>query len=378
LNIGPEHATAILGFFPELTSLTPTPSKLTLRSHMTALWFSVLAALQDKKPLPVKLFSVGAKFRREQKLDEMHLYESYVASTVVMSEDVTLQDGVELTRTILSELGFKDARFEVKKATSKYYAPKTEMEVFVKAGDIWVEVGDIGLYSPVSLARYGIRYPVFNAGIGIERIVMLLEGVGDIRKIAYPQFYLEVEYSDEQLGKMIRIREAPTTEDGRRLLDAIVQTAIKHAIESSPCEFLAYRGPFLNRKLEVYVYEPDAGTKLIGPAAFNVIYVYDGNVLGVPERGLDNAKIVREAREKGLAVGIRYLDAVASLAAARIEKEVRLGKKGEFSVRIRMAKQPSDVNIEVNDVAQRYVTSERKVIDVRGPVFVGVKAKISS
>ena len=56
LGIKTEDATTILSLFPELTKLAPIPTKLTLRSHMTALWFSVLEALQDKKNIANETF----------------------------------------------------------------------------------------------------------------------------------------------------------------------------------------------------------------------------------------------------------------------------------------------------------------------------------
>jgi len=376
LGVAPEQATKIVGLFPELRELKPIPMKLTLRSHMTALWFPVLASLQGKKALPVKLFSIGPKYRREQRLDAYHLYESLIASLVVMAEDLSLEDGQELTRLILDELGFRDVNFQIKKATSKYYAPGMEMEVFVKFRNDWVEVGDIGLYSPVSLARYDIRFPVFNAGLGVERIAMLIEGVEDIRKLTFPQLYAEVEFDDLQLAKMIKIKVKPSTEYGNQVLNAIIETALKNADKPSPCEFLAFRGKILGRTIEVSVYEPDAGTKLIGPAAFNVIYVNNGNILGIPPKGLEHVPLVLETREKGISTGIRYLDAVAALAAAKIEEMAQKMEPKELSLRVKMAKLPSDVNVEVEEPALRYVTSKKKVVDIRGPVFVGVKAKI--
>ncbi len=376
LRVETEHATAILSLFPELTGLTPIPSRRTLRSHMTALWFPVLEALQPRRSLPLRLFSVGTKFRREQRLDETHLYESFVASMVVMAEEVTLEDGVDLTRRVLSDLGFGEARFEVKKATSKYYAPKTEMEVFVKSNDRWIEVGDIGLYSPVSLARYNIRHPVFNAGLGVERITMLLQGATDVRSVTYPQFYAEWTLSDAEIAKMVMVEAEPISEAGKKVKDRIRSAALDHAEEPSPCEFLAYEGTVLGKRVKVHVYETDKGTKLLGPAARNSVYVYDGNVLGIPEKGLEHSPLVREAREKGVKVGLSYLDAVASLAAAKIEEAVEEGR-GTVDVRVKMAKAPGDVNIVVDERARRYITGRNKRIEVTGPVFIGVRAEIA-
>jgi len=122
LKVKPGEATTLLSFFPELVRLEPKPLRQVLRSHMTSLWFPVMAALQDKRPLPIKVFSIGPKFRREQRLDSLHLYESYVASIAIMGEELTLEDGSALTKAVLEELGFKEVRFETKKVTSKYYA----------------------------------------------------------------------------------------------------------------------------------------------------------------------------------------------------------------------------------------------------------------
>ncbi|RLI07774.1 O-phosphoserine--tRNA ligase [Candidatus Bathyarchaeota archaeon] len=370
LGIRPEQATAILALFPELATLTPIPTRLTLRSHMTALWFPVLAALQDKRPLPIKLFSIGLKWRREQKLDESHLYDSHVASLVVMAERISLEDGEELVRAILADLAeaygnraLEEARFVVKEATSKYYAPGMEMEVFVRHGGTWVEVGDIGLYSPVSLANYDIRYPVFNAGLGVERLAMILYGYEDMRLLAYPQLYAEVEFTDEQLANMIGVGDRPTTPEGLKLAEAIVRAAEANKDLPSPCEILAYEGPLMGREVRVYLYEPEPGVKLLGPAALNHVCVEDGSILGLPEpRGVDT--------------GLRYIDAIAMKAAREVEEAAREGR-ASVDLRIKMAKRPSDVNIAVDDVARRYITSRRKRIEIRGPVFVGIRAEIS-
>ena len=375
LGIRPEKATAILALFPELTALTPIPTRLTLRSHMTALWFPVLAALQDRHPLPIKLFSIGLKWRREQKLDEAHLYDSHVASLVVMAEQISLEDGVELVKAILAELGFENARFITKEATSKYYAPGMEMEVFVRHKGSWVEIGDIGLYSPISLSNYYIRYPVFNAGLGVERIAMVLYGYDDIRVLAFPQLYAEAEFTDEQLAEMIQVGERPLTPEGLKIAEAIIRTAEENAEKPSPCEVLAYEGPLLGRRVRVWLFEHEPGARLLGPAALNRIYVYDGNILGLPDKGFEHVPGVVEAREKGVRTGLRYLDGIAMLAARGIEEAVRAGESG-FELRIRMAKRPSDVNIAVDDVARRFITSKRRRIEIRGPVFVGVRAEI--
>jgi O-phosphoseryl-tRNA synthetase len=378
LHVQTEQATATLSLFPELVKLKPKPTRLILRSHMTALWFPVLAKLQDKRPLPLELFSIGTKYRREQRLDPLHLYESQVASVALMAEDLTLEDGKELTEKVLTELGFSGVKFEVKKATSKYYAPGTEMEVFIKSGKQWIELGDLGFYSPVALANYGIQYPVFNVGFGVERITMILQGQEDIRKLVFPQFYGEVDYTDQEIAAMISLNRVPSTEEGQSLMNAIIQTALSHAEDASPCEFQVYRGRLLGREVTVSVYEPDAGTKLLGPAALNTIYVHQGNIFGIPEHGFEAQSIVKEARSKGVSTGIRYLDGVAALATAEIENAAREGISEKVEVRVKVTKLPSDVNIKIKPVAERYITGRNKRILVKGPTFFGVKANFLS
>ncbi len=377
LGVKTEQATAILTLFPELMKLRPIPTKLILRSHMTALWFPLLSRLQDVEVLPIKKFSIGIKYRREQRLDPLHLYGSFVASLVVMAADITLEDGEELTKAMLAELGFRDAKFVIKKATSKYYAPQTEEEVFIKFKDQWIEVGDQGLYSPVSLANYNIRHPVFNLGLGVERIAMILHGVDDIRRMIHPQFYLEAEYSDAQIAGMIQIAEKPSTPEGRKILDAIIDTAIQKAEEPSPCEFLAYKGVIWGKNVEVFVYEPDKDTKLLGPAALNTIHVYEGNILGIPEVGMDHVQLVREARRRGVSTGIRYIDGVASLAAAEMEKLAAAGQPRDLDLRVRMVKLLSDINLKIDEVAEQYIPAKQKKIIVKGPAFIGIKARLA-
>jgi len=378
LKIKEEQATQIFSLFPEFRQLKPVPTKLTLRSHTTSSWFPILKEMQYKEALPLQLFSIGPKFRREQKLDVKHLYESWTASMVIMAEDISLEDGQEIVEGFFGKLGFGEVDFRIKRTASKYYAPKTEFEAFLKhpKNGEPMEVGDGGLYSPLSLARYKVPYPVFNFGAGLERTAMIKTGIEDIRRLVYPHLYVKAECTDEQLAEMVEVDQTPLTREGEKLVKAIIQTAIGNANQPSPCQFLAYKGNFLDRKVEVYVYESDVGKKLMGPAALNTVYVYDSNVLGAPKEGLENTKIVKMAREKGVSTGVRYLDAIAALAVASIEKKINSGEIGDVNVRVKIAKLPSDVNIRVQTAGMVYITSKHKRIIVKGPVFVGIKAKI--
>ena len=379
LGISDDKATQILSeIFPEFAALEPQPSPLTLRSHMTSTWFLTLQALQHKLELPLKLFSVDIRFRREQREDSTHLRVHHAASCVVVDEGVDVRDGEEITRALLEPLGFEQFRFAQKKATSRYYAPRTEYEGYIFHPDMddWIEIANYGMYSPIALARYGLEYPVLNVGVGVERVALVLYGETDVRSLVYPQFFGEWELTDVEIAKMVGVELEPGSETGGEIREKIKATALEHADAMAPCEFLAYEGAMLDKTVKVYVCETDRGAKLLGPAARNLVYVYDGNVLGVPEKGMERVAIVEKARERGISTRLSYLDAVASLAAAKVEEAVESGEEGVF-VRVRIAKRPSDVNIRISDVARRYVTGKKRKIDVAGPVFIGVRAEIA-
>jgi len=364
--------------FPEFSALRPEPSRLTLRSHMTSAWFLTLQALQHKAQLPLKLFSVDIRFRREQKEDPTHLRVHHSASCVVMKETLDVKEGEEITRALLKPLGFDRFRFVKKKVTSKYYAPGMEYEGFIfnPASKKWIEVVDFGIYSPIALARYGLEHPVLNVGVGVERLAMVIHKEKDVRRLVYPQFYEQLELSDTEIARMIGFDAEPRTEEGKRMAKAILSTALSNADATGPCEFLAYEGNLLSKKVKIYVYEKEKNVQLLGAAAKNSLYVYNGNIVGVPAEGMDEVRIVAETRKKGASTGIRYIDGIAALAAAEIEEAVKSGRK-DYDLRIRLARRPSDINININDVARRFIMNKKKRIKTTGPVFIGVRAEIS-
>lgn len=367
LSISDGDAERILSLFPEFRDLRPVPTDLTLRSHTTAGWFGILAELYRREPLPIQLFHVGPKFRREQRLDETHLYESWTASVVVMAKEITLEDGMEISRRIFAEVGYPEVEMKIKKATSRYYAPGTEFEVFLPRGPELIEVGDGGLYSPVALANYGIPYPVFNLGIGLERLLMVETGEGDIRKLVYPYLYAPAVFSDEDLARMVHIVQVPRTREGEEIARLLFETAKKHADAPSPCEFSVFEGEVCGRRVRVKLVEPEANKKLVGPAGFNEIFVYDGNVVAVPPAGWEKDDFVRAVREKGVPTGITFMSAFASLVGRRAEEAAEQGAGTQ--VQVKSVRLPSDINVEIEDAARRYITANRKRIDVRGPFF---------
>jgi O-phosphoseryl-tRNA synthetase len=362
LKIRTDEAAKIVGLFPQFSDITPVCGKTTLRSHMTAAWFPTLAALQDE--VPQRLFSIGLRFRREQRVDASHLRAHYGGSIAVMDEDISLQTGMEMTNQILNALDFGQLRYELKKATSNYYAPDTEYEVY--SGDI--EVADIGMYSPVALAEYDIEYNVFNLGFGLERILMVKNGIADVRQVLYPQFYAVKQYTDGELAKQLSIASTPQTKEGRELAAALKKTFTENADSQSPCEYKAYEGPLSGRNVSVCAVERESNTALAGPAALNDIYVYDAGIYALPRDTSRLKQDVSKIIAEGVTADFSFLDSVCAGMAAQMEEQAAEGKT-EGTIQYKMAKAPSDVNIKITAKARRYVESRNKPISLKGPVF---------
>jgi len=353
LGITDYQATELLDkVFPEIRELQPVPSNKTLRSHMTATWFHSLAALQDKASFPVALFSVGPRYRNEQREDARHLRVHHSASIVVMDPEMSLDAGRTITKDIMQQYGFSDIKFETKIATSKYYAPGQEQEVFVKHKGSWLEIADIGMFSPVALANFDIKYPVFNAGFGIERLGMLIYEIDDVRKLAYPQFSV-TEYSNEEIVKSLTYIASPQTARGQKIARAIEETARRHKDEIAPCEFLAWK----DKSVEVKVVETEAGKRLIGPAGFNEICVANG-------------AIYSDIVPSGIHTGINYMRAIATGVAAAIENS-----NDNLTYQVKGIKHLSDLNLQIPEAVRQHIEGQQKKIGVAGAVFVTIESR---
>lgn len=360
LGIKTEHATAILDMFEQLKDLKPISSNLTLRSHMSGTWYHTLAAVQDRADFPVALFSIGRRYRNEQKEDRGHLRVHNSASIVVMDPNIDMIAGRRMVKKIFEKIGFKKVRFETKKATSKYYANGLEDEVFVMHNGKWLEIADMGMYSAISLANFNIKYPVFNVGFGVERLAMVLGGHKDIREMIFPQFYLEDILNDKQIAEDIKYIEEPKTILGKEIAESIIKAAQKHKDDIAPAEVLAWEGMIGSKKTVVSVVEVEEGKKLIGPAAFNKIFVKDGNIIN----SLDE--------NTGQRTDISFIGAIANKAAAEIESK----PTNDLEIYTGMVRALGHINLKVSSLTKKQLEKHNKKIDIKGPVFITIKVNV--
>jgi O-phosphoseryl-tRNA synthetase len=224
------------------------------------------------------------------------------------------------------------------------------------------------MYSPSALAEYGVGVPVMNLGLGVERLAMIAHNANDVRQLVYPQFYPR-SLSDREIARAVHFREEPVSCEGKMLAKAVVRVAAANGTAPGPCVFDVWEGSLAGTSLKVVVEETESNAKLCGPACANEIFVHEGSILGVPD-----AEKWNQVRTEGVPTGISYLSAVSAFAAAQIEAAARC-RKGT-TVQVKMAKLPSDINLKIEDYAMRFITDNKKKVDVRGPVFLSVRSII--
>jgi len=148
-----------------------------LRPHTTARTIQYLSQHPDP---PVKVFHIGRSFRREAE-NATHLSEFTQIEGIVMEEEASLSMLLGLLTEFYRRLGLE---VRARPAFFPYTEPSLEPEVRFKDG--WLEMGGAGIFRPEVLSPFGIRAPVLAWGLGLERLVMMGEGLTDVRELYAP------------------------------------------------------------------------------------------------------------------------------------------------------------------------------------------------
>ncbi len=164
-------------------------SNLVLRTHTSPVQ---LRAMETRKP-PVRLIAPGRVYRHEA-TDASH------ESTLTQCEGLVIDEGIRLTDLFGTVNDFLSALFEREVVTRHrpsffpFVEPGAEiiMRCTICNGSGcstcgrsgWLELGGQGMVHPVVLKNMGLdpkRVRGFAFGFGIERLMMLLYGIPDIR-----------------------------------------------------------------------------------------------------------------------------------------------------------------------------------------------------
>lgn len=150
--------------------------KAVLRTHTTAV--SARHVSCCKGAGPGKYFCVGKVFRKEA-TDFKHLAEFFQVEGIIVWEKATMSDLLGILSEFYKRIGFDKIRF--RPSFFPYTEPSFEIEVYFEDRKAWMELGGAGIFRPeVSLPLCG-RYPVLAWGLSLERPLMLLHDIKDIR-----------------------------------------------------------------------------------------------------------------------------------------------------------------------------------------------------
>lgn len=146
-----------------------------LRTHTTAMSARYLASM---KGTPKKYFAIGRVFRNEA-TDYKHLAEFHQVEGIVAWENATFRDLLGLLKEFYSKLGFKKIKF--RPSYFPYTEPSLEIIVYFEPKKEWVEMGGAGIFRPEVSIPLASTYPVLAWGLSLERPLMMLMGITDIR-----------------------------------------------------------------------------------------------------------------------------------------------------------------------------------------------------
>jgi O-phosphoseryl-tRNA synthetase len=376
---------------PELKGTNPRLTSTTLRSKMDSTWLSTIKAILDKDNLPLKVFSTGVWFKREPKQTELVLKSHYGASCIIVDDDVTLDIGKIIVTELLDRLEIEDIEFKDNYLVQEFNHNDKELEVYCNN----IKIASVGLFQKKLLEKFEIDIPVLYINFGLEHLVMVREGMDDIRELMYPQFHSAWKLNDQDIAKAIEYIQKPKTEIGKEIAENLYNICLKNNSTPSPCEFTVWDGAidrdlsglgsetdqisnaspeeFRNNQekhLIVKVSKKDKGNKLCGPAALNEIVVKNGEIFGVnkPEQNPDLAGATKTE--------INFLGAFSNYVGREIEKRLEEGNLKDIAeIKAGIIRDMEDINLQLDGRAVRFISSNNKRIDVKGPMFVQVDLK---
>ncbi|MFO7619343.1 MAG: phenylalanine--tRNA ligase subunit alpha [Thermoplasmata archaeon] len=149
--------------------------RVLLRTHTTV---NTIRYLYENPEPPVKVFSVQPVFRKEA-VDSTHLPEFIQVEGIVMEEGANLTMLVGLLKEFYGRMGIENLR--IRPGYFPYTEPSIEPEIFHNGK--WMELGGAGIFRPEVTRPLGVKHPVLAWGLGLERLVMTVLGMDDIRKL---------------------------------------------------------------------------------------------------------------------------------------------------------------------------------------------------
>ncbi|MGA1819775.1 MAG: hypothetical protein ACMUHU_02080 [Thermoplasmatota archaeon] len=378
LAISHQDAISIMNLIPELRYGETGDEDQTLRAFMPTSWISTLEATYDKEAFPIRLFTISPIFRREPYLDSRHIRTYNILSFAILDEDFDIEKGKRILGRVFDQMELEDVKMVEKPYPFPYFETGTEIEIF--GGDL--ELGTCGMVSSEVLAERGINAPVFIADIGVERTLMYKHGYPDIRELFFPQFFAAWNLSDEEISSSIRYLRRPQTEYGKEIANAILKCYKDNAGEPEIKRKVAWTGFLVDSEygnflvseeraeemnitgtpVEVILKEAGSGHGIAGPAAFNEIWINDGNIVAAPP------EMSSKMEEMGaFKTNKTFVKGFSRFAAWKIEKAIDIGHTSKVYEKV---KDLEGINMKLTSKALQYILSHKKKVDIQGPVYL--------
>ncbi len=173
----------------EMQDTIYTEEDYLLRTHTSA----VQVRAMEKFSPPLRILVPGRVFRFEE-VDASHEHTFYQVEGMIIDKHISVAHLLFLMKTLLREIFHEEVKVRFRPGYFPFVEPGFELDMFcllcqgkgcsVCKGTSWIEVLPCGLVHPNVLRAGGIdpnKWQGAAFGLGLNRLVMLLYGIEDIR-----------------------------------------------------------------------------------------------------------------------------------------------------------------------------------------------------
>jgi phenylalanyl-tRNA synthetase alpha chain len=154
-----------------------------LRTHTSAMIPPALRAMEGAPPRDVLLACPGLVYRRDA-IDRLHTGTPHQLDLWRVTDRALSTPDLDEMISVVVAAALPGARVRTMPAVHPYTEHGLQIDVLTAgSGDEWVEVGECGMAGPAVLRDAGLPEGVTGLamGLGLDRLVMLRKGIGDIR-----------------------------------------------------------------------------------------------------------------------------------------------------------------------------------------------------
>jgi phenylalanyl-tRNA synthetase alpha chain len=167
-----------------------------LRTQASAMIPPALRAIAAAPPDDVLLVCPGLVYRRDS-IDRLHTGEPHQLDLWRITRDQRLEreDLKHMIELVVSVM-LPDRELRTVPAVHPYTLDGLQIDV--RDGETWIEIGECGRALPALLAENGHPHPATGLamGLGLDRILMLRKGIDDIRLLRSPDPRVTSQMSD--------------------------------------------------------------------------------------------------------------------------------------------------------------------------------------